>query len=757
MRSRSVLLFTLSLFVSLPASAGPLTGRVVDPDGRAVPSARVIVIGDTTTTTIVTNARGEFSTVVADSGRFELRVAADGFRADPLRIDARHEPQDVGALKLAISAVSESLVVSAAQVEIPLSQASSSVTVVTGDELQSRQIHTVADALRTVPGLFVVGTGGAGAVTAVFPRGGESDYTLVVVDGVQANAFGGLYDFAHLSTENIERIEIVRGPQSALFGSNAIGSVVRIVTRRGGVPSATGSIEGGSFRTMRSSAATSGGRGGFEWGASAERLTSDGRNGERSAAGDTIANDDYERDAAALSAGWRSAEGREVRGSVRYARDERGFPGPFGTNPIGAFTGIDTVSRGTDDRWLTSISATVPLGSRLRLQAHLAHGRIDGTYQSPSFISPADPPVVSDTMSRRLNARVQSDVVISSHVDLSAGFELQRERAGSTYITGTAFQMIPVRRSVAAYFAEARAHWADRVFVTGGLRVDHIRRNALEGDPNLFGPRPPFAADTVVSANPKISAAWFVRSASGSFTKLRGAAGTGIRPPDGLEIAFTDNPSLKPERSVSAEAGVDQAFADGHGLVEATAFVNRYDDMIVAVGSFSEASRYRTDNISNARSRGLELAGTARARIAAATPVDLELRVAYTLLDTEVLAVDRSGSAPPPFTAGDPLLRRPRHQVSTTASVTAGAVSVHAQGGGRGRALDVEPSYGTFGGLFYSRGYQVWSAGVSWRIRRFADVFARIDNLFDRAYEESLGFPAQGRGAFVGLRIAAGR
>lgn len=757
MRPRSVLLFTLSLFVSLPASAGPLTGRVVDPDGRAVPSARVIVLGERTTTTLVTNARGEFSTVVADSGRFELRVAADGFHADPVQIDARHEPQDVGVLTLAISAVSESLVVSAAQVEIPLSQASSSVTVVTGDQLQVRQIHTVADALRTVPGLSVVGTGGSGAVTAVFPRGGESDYTLVIVDGVQANAFGGLYDFAHLSTDNVDRIEIVRGPQSALFGSNAIGSVVRIITRRGGVPSVTGSLEGGSVGTMRSSGATSGGRGGFEWGASAERLTSDGRNGQRTAAGDTIANDNYARQSAAVSAGWRSAAGRDLRGSVRYARDERGFPGPFGTNPIGAFTGIDTVSRGTDDRWLTSISGTLPLGARLRLQAQLAQGRIDGTYQSPSFISPSDPPAVSDTTSRRLNARVQADVVIASHVDLSAGFELQRECAGSTYITGAAFQMVPVERSVAAYFAEARAHWADRVFVTGGLRVDDIRRNALEGDPNGFAPRPPFAADTVVSANPKISAAWFVRSASGSFTKLRGAAGTGIRPPDGLEIAFTDNPSLKPERSVSAEAGVDQALADGRVLVEATGFFNRYDDLIVAVGSFSGVSRYRTDNISNARSRGLELAGTARARIAAATPVDLELHVAYTWLDTEVLAVDRSGSAPSPFTVGDPLLRRPRQQLSTHVSITAGAVSAYVQGGGRGRTLDVEPNYGTFGGLFYSRGYQVWNAGASWRVLRFADVFARIDNLFDRAYEESLGFPAPGRGAFVGLRIAAGR
>ena len=92
----------------------------------------------------------------------------------------------------------------------------------------------MADALRAVPGLLVVANGGRGAVTSVFPRGGESDYSLVFVDGVQANAFGGGFDFAHLPVANIERIEIVRGPQSALYGSNAIGSVIRIVTRQSG-------------------------------------------------------------------------------------------------------------------------------------------------------------------------------------------------------------------------------------------------------------------------------------------------------------------------------------------------------------------------------------------------------------------------------------------------------------------------------------------------------------------------------------------
>ncbi|HEX6975210.1 MAG TPA: TonB-dependent receptor [Vicinamibacterales bacterium] len=734
-----------------------MKGRVVDPDGRAVPLARVLVTGDGSTSSALTNERGEFEIATPDAGRLGVRIAAEGFRAEPRSIDATRDVQDLGTIALAVSAVSESLVVSASQVEIPLSQASSSVTVITAKELAERQIHTVADALRTVPGIGVVATGGAGAVTSVFPRGGESDYTMVVIDGVQANAFGGLYDFAHLSTENVERIEVVRGPQSALFGSNAIGSVVRIITRRDGPPSASASFEGGSFGTTRATGATSGSRGAWSWGGGAERLSSDGQNGRITDAGQTVANDEYDRYSLTGSGGWRDAAGRNVRATVRYSSDDRGFPGPFGTNPIGVFGGIDTVSRGTDDRWLTSGAAVLPFGRRVRVQAQVSYGRIDGTYQSPSFIGPAEPPTESESYSRRWNARVQSDIVLSPSLDLSAGAEFERERAGSTYITGEAFQMVPVKRHVAAVFAEARWRWNDRLFVTGGLRVDDISRDALEGDPNAFLPRPAFAADSVVSANPKIAVAWFARSSSGNFTKVRASAGTGIRPPDGFEIAYTDNPSLAPERSISIDAGLDQAFAGGHGLVEATAFYNNYDDLIVAVGSFVEASRYRTDNIANARARGLELAGTARARIATARPIDLEWRVAYTFLDTEVLAVDQANDAPPPFTVGDPLLRRPRHQASTYVTATTGRLTAYLQGGGRGRALDVEPSYGTYGGLFYAAGYQSWNAGASWRVRRSAEIFARIDNLFDRAYEEALGFPAPGRGAFVGVRIAAGR
>ena len=114
---------------------------------------------------------------------------------------------------------------------------------------------------------------------------------------------------------------------------------------------------------------------------------------------------------------------------------------------------------------------------------------------------------------------------------------------------------MPVERGMAGVFGEARWTHGARLFVTGGVRVERITREALAGDTDGFPPRPPFDDDTVVSANPKVSAAWFLTSADGNFTKMRGAAGTGIRPPDAFELAFTDNPSLKPERSRSFEAG----------------------------------------------------------------------------------------------------------------------------------------------------------------------------------------------------------
>jgi outer membrane receptor protein involved in Fe transport len=284
--------------------------------------------------------------------------------------------------------------------------------------------------------------------------------------------------------------------------------------------------------------------------------------------------------------------------------------------------------------------------------------------------------------------------------------------------------------------------------------VEDIRREALPGASQPFSSRPDVPTDRRVSANPRIAAAWYVRPGAGSSTKLRASAGTGIRPPDAFEIAFTDNPSLAPERSRSFEAGIDQVLASGRASIEATAFSNTFDDLIIAVGRFQQSSQFRTDNISNARARGLELASTLRRRV---RTIDVQARVGYTFLDTDILAVDDARTAPPPFEVGDPLIRRPPHQWSLDLAASGERVSGWIRGGGRGRVLDVDPTLGAFGGLFAASGYAVWHAGAAWKLTRTIELFGRVENLFDRRYEEALGFPALGRGAIAGLRVAASR
>jgi len=229
------------------------------------------------------------------------------------------------------------------------------------------------------------------------------------------------------------------------------------------------------------------------------------------------------------------------------------------------------------------------------------------------------------------------------------------------------------------------------------------------------------------------------------------SAGTGIRPPDAFEIAFTDNPDLRAERSRSVDLGLQQALAGGAVLLEAAAFFNRYDDLIVAVGrSLRDASRFQTDNIANSRARGVEVVATARASWG------LDLRGTYTWLDTAVLSLDRLvGQAPPPFKVGDPLLRRPGHQGAIEAALIKPRWSGWVRMVARGQALDVDPTFGAFGGLYDAEGYAVADVGARVRVWSAIDLVGRIENLMDRNYEETLGFPALGRRATVGVRLAA--
>jgi outer membrane cobalamin receptor len=746
-------LLLMSALVSR-ADAATLSGRIADPDGRPIPAVRVLVLsGDATIATAASDSQGQYVVDRLAAGRYTVMALVDGLRAAPATVDLAETDAKTVSFAMTLSAFSETLLVTASQVELPRSRAADSVTVIPAATLEARQVESVPDALRQVPGLGVLRSGGRGAITSVFPRGGDSNYTLMLIDGMKANDFGGGFDFSQLSLADVEQIEVVRGPQSALFGSDAIGGVVQLVTRHGGPFRTRALLEHGGFDTSRAAVSAAGSMQPFTWSASGERWRSDGFTGRAPATGERVTNDEGDFSEGALGLGWSGSRAGEARLDARISSSDRGFPGPFGSNPIGAFTGVDTISKGHRERRQLGVRHSIGIGRsrRVRERFSLSHTALDGRFVSA--FAPDDP---SADRTRRLDVRAQTDASVGSRVSISAGVEHLRERASSSFIQDAAGQQVEIVRQVTGYFGEARIRPAERVFVTAGLRLEQIHRDPLA--PDAFS-RPAFPGESIASANPKAAVTYYVRPESSvggrvGWTRVHTTAGTGIRPADAFEIAFTDNPGLKPERSRSVDGGVSQAFAGGALVVDGTAFLNHYDDLIVTVGRAQrDASRFISDNISNARARGFELSATAR-------PIrGLDVQVGYTWLDTTILPVDgSSGSAPAPFATGDPLIRRPRHQGSFAATFTRDRVTAFFDLSGRSRTLDVEPSFGAlFGGVFASRGYAVANAGASIQIARSLEACGRVQNLFDRAYEEVLGFPALGRAATIGVRVAVGR
>jgi outer membrane cobalamin receptor len=727
----------------ISAQAAGLGGRVVDPDGRAVANAEVIVSGAAAPMRVRTNAEGRFDLPNLDTGRYSIIVTAPGLVSDAQTIDVAAAPATL-EIALHLSAINETLVVSAAQIDQPLSRTPDSVTVISGREIDAKQQFTLASALRSVPGITLQQNGGPGTVTSLFTRGGESDFTLVLVDGVRQNSFGGGLDLSQVPLQDVDRIEVVRGAQSALYGSDAIGGVIQVITRNGGPPSAQAQVETGSREMHRAAAATSGEAGGVRWQAGANYFEDAGFTG-KAANGETVSNDDGNETQATASIGWRHARsGADLQGQIQYLDSERGSPGPYGSDPAGRFGGVDTISRGTTTRvgggarWMQPWFGA---NSRVRQRVEFDEADYDLGFASQYGTSEGN--------THRAHTRIQTDASMNARFGFSGGLEWLGERGGSTFITGGASgAAIPIERSVLGMFGEARWNATDRATLTAGVRGERITRDALPGDPLAFTPRPDFPEETINSVNPKIAGSFQL----GASSRIRGSFGTGIRPPDAFEIAFTDNSGLKPERSKSGEFGVTQTAAKGAVQLDATAFFNSYTDMIISVGrAFSGVSRWRTDNISNARARGLELSAAWRPR------ASFDVRGNYTFLDSEILAVNGLSIAQAPYHVGDPLLRRPRHSGSLDATWSQNHVGAFLQFQMRGETLDAEPAFGPTGGLYDNPGYSVVNLGGSWKPVKAVEVFARALNLFDRQYEEVLGYPAPGRTAYVGARFAVGR
>lgn len=606
------------------------------------------------------------------------------------------------------------------------------VTVLTGAELRANGVRTLAQALRQVPGAVVARAGPEGAQTSLFLRGAESDYVKVLIDGVPVNDPGGAVDFAALSTHQIERIEVVRGPVSVLYGSDAVAGVVQVFTRRGEA-------------APRWSARVTGGRG--------ERRHVDGgygvAEGEVTVSGraDDIAyavgaghsrngglypfNSQHALTDGAIRLGWsRSAFNLAV--STRLNDSESHFP----TDGAGAL--VDRNARIERRLWTTSVDGGWRLSDRVE-----ADLRLGLTTRRQGTIDPVDGPAdttgtfasenVWDMARRSVDARVN---VTFSRAVLTGGFALERAEADTRYRSESEFGPYAAAaeydRTNRGYYAQVLGEPIAGLDLTLGGRID---------DNETYGTFATYRAGASVEP---------VHG-----TRLRAAIGLGFREPSfaenfGSGFGDTGNARLDPERSRSIEAGVQQRITPD-ARVQVTAFDQRFRDLIQYTFSPPSEGDPNYFNVGAARSRGVELEVEVEAGRAG-------LDASYTWLETDVL--DPGLATDASFVEGQPLLRRPRHSGSLMGryALPDGVISITATAVGEREDLDF--SAGFPAPRVTLPAYALLDVAAEHRlplgVKPRASVLARVENLFDARFQAIRGFPAPGRVVRLGIRLGNG-
>jgi vitamin B12 transporter len=616
------------------------------------------------------------------------------------------------------------VVVTATKLAQPASELPTAITVIERQDIEAQQATDVLQLLRGVPGLSVTQTGSRGGLTSVFPRGGNANFNLVLVDGVPVNNAGGAFDFSDLTTDNVERIEILRGPQSAIYGANAIGSVIQLFTRRGRGPlQADVSLTGGSFDTVEAHASLGGGT---------SRLGGSFGVGYISTAGILPLNNDYRN--LSLSAGLdaQPVEGLELAFSARYTDSHFAFPTEAAGDRFGP---LDPEQFQERQRLIASLRGTHAITPRWEQTLLLGWHRVDTRFEDP-FNPPVDAAASrTDSAEQRLFLNYGWNVAVPEFLQvdttLSLGLEAQGEALDQRSRFGASVAGVDRWRSQRGYYAQALFNWRRRATLLAGLRVE---------DSSVFG----------VDANPRLAASYTLPWLG---SKLRGGFATGIRAPSFVENFGTGspfvvgNPRLKPERSRSWEIGFDQPWWDGQALLSATYFVNRFRDLISFVGGATPSFF----NIQEAESRGVEVA------LQAMLPWRLRFTGSYTFLATKVL--DDGGVGGTLFPPGQPLLRRPKHRGGAALTYAGERATVSLIANVVGPAVDRDfsrrgsPRVALAGHTKLDLAASYVVARQRWGFRS-VQLQGNIDNLLDDDYEEAFGFSAPGIGIRGGIALS---
>ncbi|MEA2830224.1 MAG: vitamin transporter, partial [Bradyrhizobium sp.] len=586
--------------------------------------------------------------------------------------------------------------------------------VITAKDIERDQRRTAPDALSTVPGLNVVQSGGPGGLTSVFTRGTNANHTKVLIDGIDVSDPGNparVFDLGQLLTYDIQQIEVLRGPQSGLYGADALGGVISIITKKGeGPPRATGMIEGGSFGTFNQTAGLSGSEERFNYAFNVAHFRATDvpvTPLELLPPGQKAIGNNYDNMTYSTKLGVDLTENLTLNAVARY------------TDATVRFTGdsFDPVTFSSSPAAAQSTQTVHQLFTRGEAVWSMLDGRIKN-YFGVNYtnhwnynISPGDV-AATITTGDRVKYDWHAVTQLAPYHTVIAGAEHETE----TLQTST----VSAQNVNKAGYVELQSQFANRLFLVFNIRQD---------DNDRFGEHPTF----------RLAPALII---PGTETKLKGSYGTGFKAPtlNQLFVSFPAffffaNPNLKPEESVGYDAGFEQPLFNDRIRFGSTYFHNDITNLIQPI--FDGATFTSTNtNIGRGRTEGTENF------VAARLTDSVRVRADYTF----TRAVD--------VTTGLELLRRPREKWSTSViwnpveQLTLSATVLHT-----GSFIDVSRDFSI--PRLLAPAYTVVNVAADYAISDQTKVFGRVDNLFNVHYQNPTGFLQPSLGIYGGIRVAS--
>lgn len=602
----------------------------------------------------------------------------------------------------------DTIVVSANRYPTAAARVANAVTVLTRQQIERSQATFVTHLLRTVPSVDVVESGGPGKSCSVFLRGTGSQHALVILDGVRMNdpsAPNGSFDFANLTTDAVERIEILRGSQSVMYGSDAIGGVIEIFTRRGaGKRSVSMSSEAGSFNSYNESATVTAGNNVADIALTIAHKSSDGFSAADSKLGGE------EKD------GYRNTGFTGTVGLAMLSKLELTFSG----SAMRGKTDVDQTWGVLDDPNATNTTKTRTLFANITRQAasdvwtpQLSVGYLRQQFESRDYVD-ADHPYDAgelNSLGKRLTLSTQHALKLPNHTLLLGG-ELQEEKYESNSISQSYFgayydSVKPVDIQTSGLYLSDNWSVAESGTISAGVRLDH---HAEFGDHATY----------------RIAGAFLVEPIA---LKVRLAVSTGFKAPTLFQLYHPSygNLDLSPEKSISREVGFEKTVGQSRGRFSFAYFHIRLTDLF----SYNPTT-FRTINIGRASSEGVELTGEY-------TVGPITLQSGYTYTDTRN-ETDHS-----------PILRRPRHKVNAAISSQVNKllrVGLDIRYTGARHDIDFT--------TFESRpvmldAYTIADLSASFALSPRLELRGRVHNLFDESYQEVYSYGTSPRALFVGL------